>query len=122
MKIYTRTGDAGETSLFGGARIAKNDLRIDAYGTIDELNSFLGLARANWPSSPIDAELAKVQSDLFDIGAHLAAPDSDRFAGVPQTRDDRPTAAIDREYPVARAVRDEHGRLAVQRRRCHEPR
>lgn len=83
MKIYTKTGDKGTTGLFGGARVAKNDPRIEAYGTVDELNSFLGLARASWPSSPIDAQLALVQSDLFDIGAHLAAPGSpDRFPGA----------------------------------------
>ena len=76
MKIYTRTGDAGETSLFGGTRVSKNDPRIEAYGTVDELNSFVGSARAAWPSSPIDAQLAEVQSDLFDIGAQLASPGS----------------------------------------------
>ena len=86
MKIYTKTGDSGETSLFGGSRVAKNDLRIEAYGTIDELNSFIGVARATWPSSPIDAQLQRVQADLFDIGAYLAAPDSDRFKSVPASR------------------------------------
>ncbi len=96
MKIYTRTGDKGETSLFGGTRIAKNDLRIEAYGTIDELNSFIGVARASWSSSPIDSELQQVQSDLFDIGAYLAAPDSDRFPGVPASRIDDIEHAIDR--------------------------
>ena len=89
MKIYTRTGDSGETSLFGGSRVAKNDLRIEAYGTIDELNSFIGVARASWPSSPIDSQLQRVQADLFDIGAYLAAPDSGSFqerAGVAHRR------------------------------------
>ena len=86
MKIYTRTGDAGETSLFGGARVAKSDARIEAYGTIDELNSFIGVARASWPSSPIDAQLAAAQSDLFDIGAHLASPGTSRFPGVDTAR------------------------------------
>ena len=70
VKIYTRTGDKGETSLFGGARVSKNDPRIEAYGTIDELNSHIGLCQA----TSVDAELARVQSDLFDIGAFLAAP------------------------------------------------
>jgi cob(I)alamin adenosyltransferase len=86
MKIYTKTGDAGETSLFGGARVRKDDGRIEAYGTIDELNSFLGVARAAWPSASIDAQLHAVQSDLFDIGAHLASPGSSRFAGPDAAR------------------------------------
>ena len=86
MKIYTRTGDAGETSLFGGARVAKSDARIEAYGTVDELNSFLGVARATWPESPIDAQLAAAQSDLFEIGVHLASPGTSRFPGVEPAR------------------------------------
>jgi len=86
VKIYTRTGDAGETSLFGGTRVPKNDPRIDAYGTVDELNAFVGAARAAWTSSPIDSELASVQSDLFDIGAQLAAPNSSKFKGADNSR------------------------------------
>jgi len=86
VKIYTRTGDAGETSLFGGARVSKSDARIEAYGTVDELNSFLGVARAAWPDSPIDAQLAAAQSDLFEIGAHLASPGTSRFPGVELAR------------------------------------
>src|ERR1700730_18270315 len=86
LKIYTRTGDAGETSLFGGSRVAKNDARIEAYGTVDELNSFLGFARASWPAAPIDAELDAAQADLFDVGAHLASPGTSRFPGVGDDR------------------------------------
>jgi cob(I)alamin adenosyltransferase len=86
VKIYTRTGDRGETSLFGGARVPKDDPRIEAYGTVDELNSFIGAARASWPSSPLDALLARIQYDLFDIGARLAAPGSDRFRGADAAR------------------------------------
>jgi len=82
LKIYTRTGDAGQTSLFGGARVPKNDARIEAYGTVDELSSFVGLARASWPGSPIDHHFAQIQSDLFAVGAHLASPGTSRFAGV----------------------------------------
>jgi cob(I)alamin adenosyltransferase len=95
LKIYTRTGDTGETSLFGGSRISKNDPRIEAYGTVDELNSFIGLARASWPSSPIDSELHTVQSDLFDIGAYLAAPGLDRFHGVDARRIEELERVID---------------------------
>jgi cob(I)alamin adenosyltransferase len=86
MKIYTKTGDGGETSLFGGARVRKDDARIEAYGTVDELNSFIGVARAAWPSSPGDAQLHAIQSDLFDIGAHLASPGLSRFAGPDPVR------------------------------------
>lgn len=86
MKIYTRTGDRGETSLFGGARVGKNDPNIEAYGTVDELNSFISLARATWPGSEIDGELEAIQYDLFDIGAQLASPGNSRFSGAPPSR------------------------------------
>jgi len=95
VKIYTRTGDAGETSLFGGARVAKNDPRIDAYGTVDELNAFIGLARASWPDAPFDAQLASVQSDLFDIGAQLASPGNAKFTGAAPLRVTQLEVAID---------------------------
>ncbi len=73
-RIYTRTGDAGETSLFGGRRVPKDDLRVRAYGTIDELNAVLGVARAAGPGSEIDAVLERLQHHLFDLGAELATP------------------------------------------------
>ena len=95
MKIYTRTGDRGETSLFGGARVAKNDPRIEAYGTVDELNSTLGVARASWPESPIDAALHGAQMDLFEIGAHLASPGTSRFTGVGAERIEQLERGID---------------------------
>ncbi|HEX7708079.1 MAG TPA: ATP:cob(I)alamin adenosyltransferase, partial [Thermoanaerobaculia bacterium] len=82
MKIYTRTGDQGQTSLFGGTRVAKHDPRIEAYGTVDELSSHLGLARAASLPATTEATLADVQRDLFEIGAHLASPGTSRFPGV----------------------------------------
>jgi len=72
-KIYTKTGDDGSTSLFGGKRMSKGSLRIAAYGTVDELNSFVGLCRSHGPDGDTDAFLGRVQSDLFRIGAELAS-------------------------------------------------
>ena len=78
MKIYTRTGDEGQTGLFGGGRVSKADSRVAAYGDVDELNSAIGLARAAEPATLFDAELEAVQRDLFSIGGHLATPDPDK--------------------------------------------
>jgi cob(I)alamin adenosyltransferase len=86
VKIYTRNGDLGETSLFGGARVPKNDARIEAYGTVDELNSIVGLARTTPLPSEVDAVLHDVQHDLFEVGAHLASPGTSRFPGVDTQR------------------------------------
>src|SRR5580765_2329128 len=74
MKIYTRTGDTGETSLFGGTRVDKDDPRVHAYGEVDEVNACLGLARASATDPEIDAELVLLQRDLFALGAQLADP------------------------------------------------
>lgn len=78
MKIYTRTGDAGSTGLFGGPRVSKDDHRIEAYGTVDELNAALGMARAAQPGPGIEEALQTIQSELFSLGAELAAPDPDQ--------------------------------------------
>ncbi len=75
MKIYTKTGDAGETGLFGGPRLRKDAPRIEAYGTVDELNAVIGLARAEALPADIDVLLARIQNELFDVGAELATPD-----------------------------------------------
>ncbi|MDO6803514.1 cob(I)yrinic acid a,c-diamide adenosyltransferase [Wenyingzhuangia sp. 1_MG-2023] len=74
MKIYTKTGDSGETSLFGGKRVPKSDLRIDAYGTIDELNAYVGLLRDSVISSRHQDFLLEIQNNLFVVGAFLATP------------------------------------------------
>jgi cob(I)alamin adenosyltransferase len=74
MKIYTKTGDAGETSLFGGVRVRKCDPRVAAYGDVDELNAQLGVARATCADTEIDEALVQLQRDLFALGAQLADP------------------------------------------------
>ncbi len=78
MKIYTRTGDAGSTALFGGGRVSKDHIRVIAYGDVDELNSLIGLVRATPPEAFEDALLESIQRDLFSIGGHLATPDPDK--------------------------------------------
>jgi cob(I)alamin adenosyltransferase len=74
MKIYTKTGDCGETGLFGGPRVSKDSPRIEAYGTVDELNSLLGVVRALGLESTVDTLLARIQNELFGLGAQLATP------------------------------------------------
>lgn len=91
MKIYTKGGDQGKTALIGGHRVWKDDLRIDAYGTVDELNAALGLTRCEEHSPEVLDILAAVQSDLFDIGAELASPDPEAI-GMAFTRTDRVAA------------------------------
>ncbi|HKN57999.1 MAG TPA: cob(I)yrinic acid a,c-diamide adenosyltransferase [Gemmatimonadaceae bacterium] len=79
MKIYTKTGDSGDTGLFGGGRVPKDDPRVEAYGDVDELNATLGMASAVEPMPRIDEVLVPVQRDLFSIGALLATPDLDKM-------------------------------------------
>jgi len=84
MKIYTKTGDAGETGLFGGPRVRKDHARIDAFGTVDELNSHLGLVRTLPAAAHLDELLRRVQCELFDLGAELATPgDAAERIGMP---------------------------------------
>lgn len=80
MKIYTRTGDAGDTGMLGGGRVPKSHPRVEAYGQVDELNAAIGLARAFEPAGFHDAVLETIQRDLFAIGAELAAADRDKAA------------------------------------------
>lgn len=74
MKIYTRTGDSGETGLFDGTRVSKHDLRVEAYGDVDELNAVLGLVRAAGVGPDLDERLQRLQRDLFALGSRLADP------------------------------------------------
>jgi cob(I)alamin adenosyltransferase len=74
MKIYTKTGDAGNTGLWGGQRVSKDSLRVHAYGSVDETNAALGVARASGLDDELDSLLAQIQNQLFVIGADLATP------------------------------------------------
>jgi cob(I)alamin adenosyltransferase len=84
LKIYTKTGDKGETGLFGGERVSKDEIRIEAYGTVDELNSVIGAARAFNDNAEIDLILGRIQDNLFVLGADLATPVNSRNASVPR--------------------------------------
>ncbi len=99
MKIYTRTGDDGTTGLIGGSRTAKDDLQIDTYGTIDEVNASLGLARSGGPAW-LDSLVEPIQNELFVIGSHLAladgqSPDDWRLPRITPTSIERLEKQID---------------------------
>ncbi len=101
MKIYTKTGDQGETSLWGGSRVLKNHPRVECYGTLDEANSMIGLALSFVPShSPLQnlvKELSEIQSELFQVGAELATPSSAKnsIAGIEDSQIMRLETQID---------------------------
>jgi len=98
-RIYTKTGDAGETALVNGTRVAKHSPRVRAYGTVDELNSVLGLCRLH-AEGETDAALARIQNDLFDLGADLARPEMEKDAEA--------------GYPVLRIVESQVSRLEAE--------
>ena len=98
-KIYTKTGDSGETALGNGARVAKHSMRVSAYGTSDELNSFVGVARLS-ADGDMDAALSRIQNDLFDLGADLCRPDVEKDA--------------ESEYPPLRMVAAQVDRLETE--------
>ena len=98
-KIYTKTGDAGETALGNGARVAKHSLRVTAYGTSDELNSFVGVARLD-AEGDVDEALSRIQNDLFDLGADLCRPDMEQDAEA--------------EYPPLRMIDAQVDRLEAE--------
>jgi len=105
MTIYTRTGDEGETGLFGGGRVSKADARVAAYGDVDELNSVIGVARTVEPRALADELLRGIQRDLFAIGGHLATPDPLKVAKAlakAELSDDR-VAAFERAIDDADA-------------------
>ncbi|MGD9863147.1 MAG: cob(I)yrinic acid a,c-diamide adenosyltransferase [Pseudodonghicola sp.] len=99
-KIYTRTGDAGDTALGNGTRVPKFAARVDAYGTVDELNSFLGVARLEAEDPDMDEALARIQNDLFDLGADLCRPDMAKDAEA--------------DYPPLRIIAAQVSRLEVE--------
>ncbi|MDF0599019.1 cob(I)yrinic acid a,c-diamide adenosyltransferase [Psychromarinibacter halotolerans] len=98
-KIYTRTGDAGDTALGNGERVAKHSARVTAYGTVDELNATLGMARLYAPEDT-DGQLSRIQNDLFDLGADLCRPDMEMDA--------------DAEYPPLRVTEAQVTRLETE--------
>lgn len=98
-KIYTKTGDAGETALGNGTRVAKHSLRVSSYGTVDELNATVGLARLH-ADPEIDMQLAAIQNDLFDLGADLCRPDMARDSEA--------------EYPPLRMASSQVDRLEAE--------
>ncbi len=87
MKIYTKTGDKGSTSLFGGKRISKSNIRIETYGTVDELNAAIGVAICEVTSEKIKKTLAKIQNDLFIVGGDLATPLNEEKMKILRTTD-----------------------------------
>ena len=98
-KIYTKTGDAGETALGNGSRVAKHSLRVESYGTVDELNATVGMARLH-ASGDMDAQLSMIQNDLFDLGADLCRPDMEKDG--------------ESEYPVLRMTQGQIDRLETE--------
>jgi len=103
MKIYTKRGDSGETDLFGSGRVSKDALRVETFGTVDECNASIGVARATLtsPEEALDAILARVQNDLFALGAELASPGAlDKVPLLDQTH----IARLEHEIDAAEAV------------------
>lgn len=87
MKIYTKTGDQGTTSLFGGKRVSKSDLRIDVYGTVDELNSYIGLLRDQDVNKKRNEVLVEIQDRLFTVGSILATEPGNTKVKIPMLQD-----------------------------------
>jgi len=107
VKIYTKTGDAGETGLFGGGRVPKSDPRVAAYGDVDELNAWLGAARAWCADAEIRAALERIQGELFVVGAILATPNPARRKGERFDLSEERILALEREIDGWDAELDE---------------
>lgn len=103
IRIYTRTGDTGETGLFGGGRVAKDHPRVAAYGDVDELNSVIGLVRATAPNDLADHLLETIQRDLFAIGGHLATPDPDKVRKALEKAELQPSRIAEFERAIDEA-------------------
>ncbi|MFT3917901.1 cob(I)yrinic acid a,c-diamide adenosyltransferase [Cloacibacterium sp.] len=86
MKIYTKTGDKGETSLYGGTRVSKAAARVESYGALDELNAFIGLAKAEISDEKVLSQLQKIQFDLFTVGSEAATPTDKMFLANGKSR------------------------------------
>jgi cob(I)alamin adenosyltransferase len=95
VKIYTKTGDSGETGLFGGPRVRKSDPRVSSYGEVDELNAALGLVRCGVEDPEIEAQLARIQEELFCVGAELATPHGAKARSAIPPVDPRWTARLE---------------------------
>jgi len=95
MPIYTKTGDKGETSFFGGKRVLKSDIRICVYGELDELNTVIGMARSNNKEPELETLLHSLQEDLFVVGADIAAPEHTKIDRVSESMVERLEKEID---------------------------
>ncbi len=89
MKVYTRTGDEGQTGILGGTRLQKDHIRIEAYGTVDELNSHIGVLRDTPGTSSYEAQLVQIQEDLFTLGSHLASDPEKNKMELPELAEQR---------------------------------
>ncbi|MFT4777720.1 MAG: cob(I)alamin adenosyltransferase [Flavobacteriales bacterium] len=123
MKVYTRTGDLGQTGILGGTRLQKDHIRIEAYGTIDELNSHIGVLRDTVGTAGYEAELVRIQEDLFTLGSHLASDPEKNKMELPELEQSRVTDLeqrmdeMDSQLPPMKNFVLPGGNLAVSQ--CH---
>jgi len=123
MKIYTKTGDQGTTALFGGKRVSKAELRIDTYGTVDELNSWMGLVRDQDVNQKRNDVLIRIQNDLFVIGSILATEPGNEKVKIPTLQDEdilfleKEIDAMDAELPAMKFFILPGGHISIST--CH---